>query len=93
MIDIRDLFEEYHSSYIDFEELNNKLNDRPDLCAMILLDSLLPGNRHLISDADHDIIYFCVDVDELSLVATEDDVLMLVACGVQCDDEGLFMYV
>lgn len=93
MINIIELFDIYSNNDIDFPSLKNKPNNRPDLCAMILLDKLVPSSGYMISDADHDVIYFDINVDELSQKASEEDILMLVGCGVQCDDDGLFMYV
>lgn len=88
MIDIEATFEKYSDKYLTFNLIENPLHARPDICAFLLLDKLLPGpGRDIITAAEHDIIYPDIDVEKLAEVASEDDILMLVQCGVHYDTE------
>jgi hypothetical protein len=70
-------------------------SQRPDLCAFLLLDKLLPGDRDIVACAEHDQIWLNVDIDELAEVASKDDVVYLLRCGVWYDGdvESLSMFV
>lgn len=96
MIDLDVTFQKYFDDYLDFERVEDKLNLRPDLCAFLLLDKLLPSERfQIICSAEHDIIYLDIDCEKLSEIATENDILMLTRCGVHYDKEtdSLAMHV
>jgi hypothetical protein len=71
-----------------FDKVQNPLHKRPDMCAMLLLDKLCPNSSDIIQAAEHDIIYFDTSVDDLEGVATEEDILTLVRCGVIIDEYG-----
>ena len=92
-IDLEATFEKFEDEYIQFERIENKLHARPDIHAFILLDKLVPGHRDMVCAAEHDEIYLDVDTEALALVATEDDILQLVRCGVRLDDDSLAMFV
>ena len=96
MIDLSVIFEKYDDDYLKFDRVEKKFSQRPDLCAFILLDKLLPNAAlDMISAAEHDEIFLEVDCDKLAEVATEEDILMLTRCGVRYDDDldGLAMFV
>ena len=95
MIDIEKSFEKYSDEYLEFERVENKLSLRPDLCAFLLLDKLLPEpGKSIIGAVEHDEVYFNVDGDKLEEVASDDDILTLVRCGVRYDEYyGLSMFV
>ena len=67
---------------------------RKDLVAFNLLDRLVPGRDRIIAGAEHDKIALSTDVAALAKVATDDDILSLVRCGVFYDsaDEYLWMF-
>ena len=94
MIDLEATFEKHADEYLAFDRVENKLHARPDLCAFLLLDKLVPGEgEDIISASEHDQFYLSVEPDELAEVATEDDILTLVRCGVMySEDEGLSMF-
>lgn len=76
-------FERYADEYGRFERVQNPLFPRQDLCAFLLLDKLCPSTgRGCIGSAGHDKLYLSVDCERLSSVATEDDIMTLVRCGV-----------
>ena len=75
--------------YLKFDRVTDKLSNRPDLHAFIMLDRLVPqsGNKDLISNATHDLFYLDIDVEKLSEVILDHQVIDLVRCGVMYDDE------
>lgn len=71
--------------------------NRNDLHALILLDRLLPAKprQHipsLICHAEHDQIWFDVDLEELAKVITPAEIEELDSCCVFVDDNGLSMF-
>lgn len=96
MIDLYEMFEKHKDEYIKFDRVVNKLHARPDICAFLLLDKLLPNDgRDIVSGASHDEIYLDADCKKLAEVSTDDDILMLTRCGVRydSDSDSLAMFV
>lgn len=86
MIDLYEAFETHDRQYGKFDQIENPAHSRPDLCAFLLLDQLVPGaGRDMISAAEHDEIFLDVDCDKLAEVATDADILTLTRCGVRYD--------
>lgn len=86
MIDLDATFEKHNDDYLKFERVENKLHSRPDLCAFLLLDKLLPNDgRDMVCAAEHDEIFLDADCEKLAEVATEEDILTLTRCGVHYD--------
>jgi len=90
-----DIFEKFEDEFVKFENVENKLSNRPDLHAFLLLESLVPGTTDMVSAAEHDQIYLDVDVEELAEKATEDQLRDLSRCGVMHSGEYdcLMMFV
>jgi hypothetical protein len=80
-----DTFEKYNDEFCKFENVQNKLSNRPDLHAFILLDKLVPGNSDIISASEHDEFYLDIDIQKLEQVITEEQIVDLVRCGVRYD--------
>jgi hypothetical protein len=78
-----------------FELVENKLSQRADLHAFILMDRILPTNLNIISSARHKEIWFNINVDDFAAVVTEDEVLELVRCGISYDGQYdcLYMFI
>lgn len=96
MIDLYATFEKHNDEYIKFERVENKMHSRPDICAFLLLDKLLPNDGNdIVSAAEHDEIYLDADCEKLAEVATDDDILTLTRCGVRYDSstDSLAMFV
>lgn len=96
MINLDEVFEKYNDDYIKFERVENPLHRRPDICAFLLLDKLVPGKAHaMVCSAEHDEIWLDVDCEALAAVATEQDIQTLARCGVRYDSEtdSLAMFV
>ena len=72
----------------NFYLIENKLSTYPDLCGLLYLEKLCPAGHGegVIAAAKHDKIYLSTDCDELSKVATEEDILYLCRCGIFYDD-------
>jgi hypothetical protein len=71
------------NDYLKFDRVENKLSQRPDLHAFMLLDRLVPGpGRDIISAAEHDQYWIDIDPDKLAAAATEEDILTLIRCGI-----------
>lgn len=89
------LFEQHSDEFLKFENVENKLNKRPDLHAFILLDMICPGDSDMVSAAAHDEIYLDVSADDLAENATESQIIDLHRCGVRYDEDidGLCMFV
>lgn len=89
MIDVKATFEQHDDEFLKFDRIpaERKLHRRPDLCAFLLLDKLVPGTEDIVSGAEHDEIFVRVDAEDLAKVATEDDILTLARCGVRYSDE------
>lgn len=98
MLDLQHLFDKHSDSeYMEFERVQNKLSTRPDLHGFFLLDILIKNenNQDMISAAEHDEIWLNIDLTNLAEIATEQQIIDLIRCGVRLDTrrEGLCMFV
>lgn len=87
--------EDNDAEFLKFDRIQNKRSKRPDLHAFLLLDELVPGDRDMVSCAEHDQIWLHVQPEQLAAVATPELVVELIRCGVRYDSggEGLAMFV
>ncbi len=91
---IQERFAQFFDQHSDFHNIENPPSQRTDLCAFIKLAQLFPvGSGRIISSADHDEITLDVRLEELDKVATDEDILYLVRCGVECTPYHLRMNV
>lgn len=88
------MFEEFEEEYIKFDRIDNPPSKRPDICAFLLIEKLLPGNGNMISASEHDEIYLDIDCEEFEKIATKEDIVYLARCGVHYDEdmESLTMF-
>jgi len=93
MSTLKEKFDLAEDEYIKFERYENPMHTRPDIAAFLLLDKLLPGDRDIVSGASHDEFYLDIDCDALNEVATDEDILCLVRCGVIYNDEDKYLYM
>lgn len=91
----REQYQKHEGEYLEFNKVQNKTSMRRDVHAFNLLDKLVPGERDIVCAASHDEIWLDVDPQELAAVATEDQVIELIRCGVRYDSEtdSLSMFV
>ena len=87
MVNIELIFANNDGEYGKFEMVEDKLSNRPDLCAFLLIDKLLGGSRDMVCASEHDQFYLEADCEVLSLRATEGDIITLIRCGVMFDSE------
>ena len=83
--------------YIQFDRVKNKRSARADLHAFLLLDELQPhiagdGNGDMVSAAEHDEFYLCIDTEKLAEVITDEQIIELVRCGVMYSEASLMMF-
>lgn len=77
---------------LEFQRVRIKASARRDLCAFLMLDTLVPGSRNLISVVHDDEIYFEANVHDLARSAiTPEQITDLVRCGVRCEGDSLRM--
>ena len=79
----RDIFE--------FDKIKDAPSKRRDLCALMLLDRLVPwsdGGNKIVSAAEHDQVWIDVDLAKLAKVITPEDVTYLCRCGVFVEEEN-----
>lgn len=81
--------------FMKFERVQNKLSNRPDIHAFLLLDKLCPDDMDIVSGASHDEIFLDVTPKRLEQVATEEQIVELIRCGVRLDSstDSLAMFV
>ena len=51
-MDIQEAFEAAKDKYLKFDRIENPLHHRPDVCAFIRLDQLVPGKFGIIAAAE-----------------------------------------
>lgn len=90
-------YEKYEDEYLEFGRVKNKRSKRADLHAFLLLDKLCPSHRgfDIVSGAEHDEIWLDVEPEKLAKVATEQQIIELIRCGVRYDEDtdSLAMFV
>lgn len=86
--DEKNMFSEFEDDFLQFEKVKEKLSQRPDLHAFILLDKLVPGKTDLISASEHDEYYLSIAPDELAKVATKEQLRDLHRCGIRHDESN-----
>lgn len=93
--EMAELFEKHNDESLKFERVEHPMSLRPDLCAFLLLEVLVPGTNDILGSASHDEVFLDVDVEKLAAAATEDDVVTLSRCGVRYDSgtDSLAMFV
>jgi hypothetical protein len=91
MRNIREFFKEHESEFLQFARENPRPS-RPDLTAFLLLDTLLPGTGDIVSAAEHQ-IWLAPDIDKVNEVATDEQLITLIRCGVFIDEDAFSMFV
>ena len=91
---IYERFEQFQNDHCEFEKVEGKRSERPDLHALTVLDELFPDTEDMISGAEHDIIFLNVSLESLHGKVTDDTIQELVRCGVHVSEyECLAMFV
>ena len=94
-MDLAQVFSEYENEFLEFKRIKNPRHARPDLCAFLMLDDLLPGTEDMIGAGEHDEIWLSVSCNVLANVATKEFICNLRRCGVWYseDNNSLSMFV
>ncbi len=95
MIDVKETFAKFENEeFLKFNQVVNKMSQRADINAFLLLDRLMPSDGDIIAAAEHDIIYLDANINKLAEIATEENIVELIRCGVMYDNEtdSLMMY-
>ncbi len=95
MIDVKETFAKFENEeFLKFNQVVNKMSQRADINAFLLLDWLMPSDGDIIAAAEHDIIYLDANINKLAEIATEENIVELIRCGVMYDNEtdSLMMY-
>lgn len=97
MLNLEELFKKHEDEYGRFKYIKRPPSRRADVTAFIILDRLVPAylGRDIISYAAHDEIFLDIEPDELAKVATEEDIISLIRCGVRynASEESFEMFV
>lgn len=99
MTSVREMFEMFDSEFLEFDRIENKLSNRPDLHAFMMLDKLVPGNMDTVCDmicaVGHDEIFLDISIEDLTAAKIKDtQVRDLIRCGVRLyESESLVMFV
>jgi hypothetical protein len=83
MLNIEELLEKHEEEYLKFDKVKEKKTNRPDLQALLILDSIIPSNRDIISASEHDEFFLDIDLEVLAAKATEEQIIDLIRCGVR----------
>lgn len=91
----KEQYDKYEGEFLKFERVKDRTSNRPDLHAFNLIDKLVPGETDMVCAAEHDEIWLEVSPEELARVATEEQIIDLIRCGVRYDDgtESLALFV
>lgn len=92
---LKETFEKHEIEFLKFERIENPLSVRPDLHAFLLLDQIVPpvsnhsgeGYPDMVCSAAHDEIWLTTDTDALAELASEEQIIDLIRCGVRYDDK------
>lgn len=78
-----------------FKRITDPLHHQPDVCAFLLLETLVQQSGGIISSADNGQVWLSTPLDALDKVATPEEILTLYRCGVTHDTErdGLTMLI
>jgi hypothetical protein len=91
---ILDLISSQEWDNANFKQIENPPYPNKQLCALIKLQELGLTTTCSIAAAEHDLVYFDAEVDDLrDKCNTIDDVLYLGRCGVMFYEDSLAMFV
>lgn len=97
MLNLKELFEKHSEEYLMSTDIENKLHERDDIGAFLLLSKLSNDDRKLniVAYSVYDEITLSVSPSDVAMNATEQDILDLIRYGVMYDEyEDCFtMYV
>ncbi len=91
---LHDLFEKREDEFLRYDRIEPKIELPHDLHAFNLLHKLVPRRQDMVVAAEHDEIFLSVEPDALEAVATEEQIVELIRCGVRLSNyDTLAMFV
>lgn len=99
MVDLADTtydrWKKFDKDFCKFSAVEPKRSSRGDIHAMILLNELQPSDGDMIAAAEHDVIWFDIDVEKLMETITDQQIQELARCGISYDEslDSLSMFV
>lgn len=99
MIDSKAIFLSNYDRPHSFKDCTDRRHQDRHLCGLLILADLLQRSNNGYSDvigaASYDTIYLYGDIKDLNEVATEEDILNLMRCGIYYseDEDSLYMLV
>lgn len=85
-------FKKHKKSYQQFGCIEDPPSRRPYICALIHLDKLVPDTKELFNGYVGINLILGVDPEKLAAVATEQDILYLIRCGVRYMGGDLMLF-
>lgn len=85
--EVKAAFAASQDEFLRFAQISKPRHRRPDICAFLMLDDLLPGDMDMVAAAEHDIFYLAPSLESFSAVATPEIIRDLARCGVILDIE------
>lgn len=77
------LFEKHEDVYLK----SNEIDGPADLAAFNLINKLLPSKKDMIACAEHDEFWLSAIPEKMAEVASEEDIIFLIKCGVRYDED------
>ena len=88
MIDVKRIFTSNGKELHRFEKVKKPMHKRQDLAGLMFLAKLCPGEAGLmITGHNNDCLTLGVTPEELDDVATTEDILTLIRCGILLDKD------
>lgn len=88
-MNIEQRFEQYEDEYLNYRVDPNLLYKRHDVIVINVIDNLIPAQNEcspdLIVSASRDEIFFGIDAEKFSDIVTDDQLILLIRCGLRYD--------
>lgn len=81
-INLKEIFEKYGDEWDRFDRIETKFSKRPIINALILLDKIYPDNKNIGFYSTEGDVLINIDDEKLEEVATEQDIIDLMRCGI-----------
>jgi hypothetical protein len=69
MLNLEDAFNKFENEWMNFDHIESPPSHRPELCALMLLDRLVPGSGGVLDMTMNHEIEICIDMERFAAVA------------------------
>lgn len=83
IVGIQQAFENCRDEYLKFDRLQHRNHECRFLCAFLILDHLVHSSGPIIAATDLELIFLSTNCNFLASVATYQDIVNLMRCGVK----------